>query len=187
MTDCPRPEPITSPSGDLNDCFLKTPENIEIETNNLDISTQENSVTYKSHCNCMTLPFIVLILAVGSALIFFGITKLDIVGFVSIIFGGIFVGVMIFGLIFENIFVTITIDGNKKLLLIKRTRICYCLKESYNLDDIVNITFQLNNSENCTNKNYDSFDIDKDGEKQRVYNTLRRIIPQYIPIIGGPE
>ena len=205
MTDCPTPEPITSsPSGDLNDCFLKTPENIEIETNNLDISTQENSVTYKSHCNCMTLPFIVLILAVGSALISFGITKLDIIGFVSIIFGGILVGVMIFGLIFENIFVTITIDGNKKLLLIKRTRICYCLKESYNLDDIVNITFQLNNSENCTNnKNYDSFDIifhlpggksineikkvDKDGEKQRVYNTLRRIIPQYIPIIGGPE
>ena len=29
--------------------------------------------------------------------------------------------------------------------------------------------------------------VDKNGEKQRVYNTLRRIIPQYIPIIGGPE
>ena len=204
MTDSPAPEPITSsPSGDLNDCFLKTPENIEIETNNLDISTQENSVTYKSRCNCMKLPFIFLFLVVGSALIFFGITKLDFDGFIFIIFGGLFVGAIIFGSFFENIFVTITIDGNNKLLLIKRTRICYCLKESYNLDDIVNITFQLNNSENCTNKNYDSFDIifnlprgksineinkvDKDGEKQRVYNTLRRIIPQYIPIIGGPE
>ena len=62
----------------------------------------------------------------------------------------------------------------------------------------------MNNSVYCTNnENYDSFDIifnlpggksineinkvDKDGEKQRVYNTLRRIMPQYIPIIGGPE
>jgi len=139
-------------------------------------------------------------------LIFFGIIKRDFDRFiliifgglfvVLIIFGGLFVVLIIFGIFFENIFATITIDGNNKLLSIKRTKICYCLKniESYNLDDIVNITFQLNNSVYWkNNENYDSFDIifnlprgksineinkvDKDGEKQRVYNTLRRIIP----------
>ena len=48
----------------------------------------------------------------------------------------------IIGIFCENIFVTITIDGNNKLLLIKRTRIYCCLKnrESYNLDDIENIS-----------------------------------------------
>ena len=129
-------------------------------------------------------------------MIFFGIIKRDFDRFILIIFGRLFVVLIIFGIFFENIFATITIDGNNKLLSIKRTKICYCLKniESYNLDDIVNITFQLNNSVYWkNNENYDSFDIifnlpggksineinkvDKDGEKQRVYNTLRRIIP----------
>jgi len=204
MTDSPTPEPISSPSGDLKDCFLKTP--IEIENNNVDISNQENSVTYKSPFNCKQFLFIFLVLVFGSTFIIYGIIKLDNNGFAFIIIGGICAILSIINAFFENIFVTITIDGNNKLLLIKRTRICYCLKssESYNLDDIENVTFQINKKV-CRriNEIYDSFDIifnlpggksikeinkvDKDGEKDRIYNILRRIIPQYIPIIGGPE
>ena len=73
-------------------------------------------------------------------------------------------------------------------------------RESYSLDDIENVTLQINRR---IKKKYDSFDIifnlpggkrineinivDKNGEKDRVFNTLRRIIPQYISILGGPE
>ena len=78
------------------------------------------------------------VLVFGSAFIIYGIIKLDDNGFAFIIVGGICAVLSIINAFFENIFVNITIDGNNKLLLIKRTRICYCLKnsESYNLDDI---------------------------------------------------
>ena len=68
-----------------------------------------------------------LFLVVGGAIIFFGIINIDDSGFIAIIFGGFFVVMTIIGIFYENIFVTITIDGNNKLLLIKRTRICCCL------------------------------------------------------------
>ena len=206
MVDYPAPEPMSSPSGDLKDCFSNLPEKIEIKTNNIDTSTQDNSVTYKSPCNCMKFLLALLFIVVGGAIIFLGIINIDDSGFIAIIFGGFFVVMPIIGVFYENIFVTITIDGNNKLLLIKRTRICCCLKnrESYNFDDIENVSLQINNSVYCRiSEIYDSFDIifnlpggksineinkvDKDGEKDRVYNTLRRILPQYIPIIGGPE
>ena len=205
MVDYPAPEPINSSSGDLKESFSNLPEKIEIENNNID-SPSDNIVTYKSSCNYLPFLLVLVFYLVGGILIYLGIIQLSNGGTIPFIVGVVFIGLSSYGIIYEKINVTLTIDGNNKLLLIKRTRIGCCLKnrESYNLDDISNVALVMSRGRKCCgNKMHDSFDIifnlpgrksineinkvDKDGEKERVYHTLRRIIPPHIQILGGLE
>ena len=60
--------------------------------------------------------------------LFFGIKDLNDNGLNSIAFEGLCIIISIMEIFYENIFVTITIDGCNKLLLVKRARICCYLK-----------------------------------------------------------
>ena len=193
MSDFPAPIP---PFNEENNLINDYPEKIIL--NNVTLSTNEkpNSITISSFCEWHHFIFLFAFLGFGIGFTFLGINEENI---------GLIIGSNVFTLIgiafcFCLSYSGMTIDMIKKNIIIKKCKIYYCKKYTFNINDIEEIVLTVNNSKSYYKgeTRYDVFDInivfpggrsivgatkiDENGEAMKVYNNLRNILPEHIKI-----
>ena len=168
------------------------PTNLE----NIDIAGQniEKNVTYGSCSGSWRkILFILLFILVGGGIIYLGIIQEE---YFAPIIGSVFVILPIIGCFYEPIYISMTFDPEFGVLLIETRKIICCIvkREIHYFNEIEEVNLRINHQIN------NAFDIvihfqgnnifrevhriDKDGEGERVYNTLRRILPEDIIMIN---
>ena len=93
-----------------------------------------------------------------------------------------------------------TIDLNQSVIYVKISKIYYCKKYTYNINNIVEIAFRNSNYNGLTREGEVVYDIvlilndgsnvigvtrsNNNNDSNRVYNNLRNILPQNIQIVN---
>ena len=172
-------------------------ETLPINLENIDIADQNigKNVTYGSCSgNCWRkILFVLLFILVGGGTIFLGIVQEE---YIAVIIGSIFVILPIIGCFYEPLYISMTFDHEFGVLLIVTRKIICCIvkRERHYFHEIEEVNLRINHQIN------NAFDIvihfqggnifrevhriDKDGEGEKVYNTLRRILPEDIIMIN---
>ena len=210
MADFPAPAPTPYPSNEnenvnilsineekFNDNNNDYPENIETNNGNNNISqniTSANPVTYRSKFVWYPLIFIIVFPAAGIGFSYLcfkdGKTAPGIICNIFTVAG--------LGMIFTLKCSSMTIDPNKGEIYVKTGKIYKCQKNTYKIDDVVEINIR---ESQYIRSNMDIFyDIvlvfndgrnipallrnDKNGDAINICNSLRNILPPRIQIIN---
>ena len=175
------------------------PENIETSNDNNNTNPKSNSsvpITYRSKFNWFPFPFIFSFSGFGilSSYLLFKDGNI-----------GVGIGVNIFTLIgigfcFCLKCSSMTIDLNKGVIYVKISKIYYCKKYIYNINNIAVIDIRLSIYDGIRRNGEVVYDIvlilndgsnvlgasrsDDNNDSNRVYNNLRNILPQHIQIVN---